>query len=172
SEMEDFSNFSNKYLDFLQIDQKLESGSMSSAVKIIRGGYLDGEQISMFKPYESVWTATGFFLNKEQGQPKKMLHNYLLKWITEFPQTRDTRFYYNTWAWQVDERKKGKDAEDVLNYDRLFKEIRYAHQTGAEIFVLDAGWEVDAGVWKTNKQRFPRGLSPIFDTLKKYNMTL
>src|SRR5699024_1185565 len=84
----------------------------------------------------------------------------------------DTRFYYNTWAWQVKERKKGKDAQDVLNYDRLVKEIRYAHQMGVEVFVLDAGWEVDAGVWKVNKRRFPEGLNPIYDTLEKYNMTL
>lgn len=172
SEIEDFSNYANEYLDFLQIDQKPGSGSISSAVKIIRGGYLDGEQISRSKPYESVWTATGFFLNKDREQPEKLLHNYLRQWITEFPQTRDTRFYYNTWAWQVNERKKGKDVQDVLNYDRLFKEIRYAHQLGMDIFVLDAGWETDAGVWTTNEQRFPKGLGPIYDTLKKYNMTL
>lgn len=172
SEKQEFSNFSNEYLDFLQIDQRFESGTMSSAVKIVRGGYLDGEQITRAKPYESVWTATGFFLKKEPGQPKKLLHSYLLKWITEFPQTRDSRFYYNTWAWQVDERKKGKNVQDVLNYDRLFEEIRYAHQLGAEVFVLDAGWAVDAGIWKPNKHRFPRGLTPIYDTLKKYNMTL
>jgi hypothetical protein len=159
------------HLDFLHIDQELGSGDMSSAVKIIHGGYLDGEEISAAKPYESVWTATGFYSNQEQGQPEKLLHHYLLKWITEFPKTRETKFYYNTWAMQVDARQKGKNTEEVMNYDRLFKEIRYAHQLGVEIFVLDAGWEAKAGLWKPSP-RLTQGLKPVYDTLKKYNMEL
>lgn len=160
-----------KALSFLQIEQGTGDKRMSSAVKIVYGGYIDGEEITSSSPYKSVWTATGFYLNNEQRQPEKLLHNYLLKWITEFPQTRETGFCYNTWAMQQDERKDEKDAVDALNYERLFKEIRYAHQLGIQTFVLDAGWEEKTGVWKPG-QRLNRGLAPIYDTLKKYDMKL
>ncbi len=160
-----------KALSFLQIEQEIGDKSMSSAVEIVRGGYLDGEKISIDKPYKSVWTATGFYSAKEKDEPGKLLHNYLLKWITSFPQTRETRFYYNTWGMQRNEADQGKDLRGVLNYERIFQEIRYAHQMGIEIFVLDDGWEDMMGVWKPNK-RLGKGLKPIRDTLKKYGMTL
>jgi hypothetical protein len=161
----------NEHSSFLQIDQEAGSGIMSSAVKIVYGGYLDGEKIEPSSPYKSIWTATGFYLNKEEGQPEKLLHHYLLNWITEFPQTRETRFCYNTWAMQQNARKQGKGTVDVLSYERLFKEIRYAHQLGVQTFILDAGWEEKAGVWKPGP-RLNRGLTPLYDTLKKYNMKL
>lgn len=160
-----------EHSDFLQIDQEVGHGVMSSAVKIVYGGYLDGEKITPSRPYKSVWTASGFYRNQELGQPAKLLHNYLLKWITEFPQTRETRFCYNTWAMQQDERAKGKTAVNAINYERLFKEIREAHQRGVQTFVLDAGWEENTGLW-TPSHRLNRGLAPIYDTLKKYNMRL
>ena len=172
SQADQFPAFSPPMLDFLHIRQHHTSRSICSAVEIVRGGYLDGERITASQPYETVWVATGFYANKAPDQPQRLLHNYLLKWITEFPHTRETAFYYNTWAWQVAARKKGVDPKDVLNYERVFKEIRSAHQLGVKIFVLDAGWEAGVGVWTPDSGRFPKGLGPIYDTLKHYDMTL
>lgn len=159
-------------LEFLNIEQKIKSGDMSSAVTEVKGGYLDGEMITAEKPYASVWTANGFFKNTEKGQPEKQLHDYLLKWITEYPQSRQPKFCYNTWAMQVDERSHGKKATDVINYPRLYKEIRSAHEMGMNVFVLDAGWEEGAGIWQPSSKRLKKGFSPLLDTLHKYNMKL
>ncbi|TAN16460.1 MAG: hypothetical protein EPN37_08235 [Chitinophagaceae bacterium] len=168
----EYADFSEKKLDFLHINYNIEPGKMSSAVKIIRGGYLEGEKISTSKPYESVWTVTGFSPNKEPGHREQLLHDYLLKWITEFPRTRETKFYYNTWALQVNTRKNDGDSMDIMQYHRIIGEIEYAHQLGVEIFTLDAGWEEMSGVWKPSLNRLPKGLGPIYEELEKYNMTL
>ena len=161
----------NTYLNFLQLHQQVAENSVISGVEIIRGGYLDGELIKAGTPYQSVWTATGFFAREEPDQLRQMMHNYLLKWITEFPQTRKAEFYYNTWGMQRDEQRNGKDLRGVLTYDRIFKEIRNAHDLGADIFVLDDGWEQMQGVWKPN-DRLDRGLKPIYDSLQHYGMTM
>lgn len=158
-------------LDFLHIDQHVATDRATTAVQIMLGGYLDGEKITAASPYESVWTANGFSSASDGGGPEKLLHNYLLKWITAFPKTRETKFYYNTWAMEVEQRNKGKKIDEVMTYDRLFQEIRYAHQMGVEVFVLDAGWEKKAGIWQANA-RFNQGLKPIYDTLRKYHMEL
>ncbi|MGM0530807.1 MAG: alpha-galactosidase [Bacteroidota bacterium] len=160
----------NEKARFLSVFQKSGRNSMQQGVNIERGGYIDGEKIAPDKPYASVWTATGHFFNEQDNQPKTLLHNYMLKWITEWPHTREQEFYYNTWGMQ--RNVPGDQTRSVLTYDRIFQEIRNAAELGAEIFVLDDGWEKEHGIWKPHPERLNKGLKPIYDTLQKYNMKM
>jgi len=160
----------NEKAHFLSVFQKSEQNSMQQAVHIERGGYIDGEQITPDKPYASVWTATGHYFNGQDNQPKTLLHNYMLKWITEWPHTREQEFYYNTWGMQ--RNVPGDQTRSILTYERIYKEIRNAAELGVEIFVLDDGWETEHGVWKPHPERLHKGLGPIRDTLQKYDMKM
>ena len=155
---------------FLSVSQKSGQNSMQQGVCMERGGYIDGERIAPDKPYASVWSATGHFFNEQDNQPKTLLHNYMMKWITEWPHTREQEFYYNTWGMQ--RNMPGNKLRSVLTYKRIFKEIRNAAELGVEIFVLDDGWETRHGIWKPHPERLNKGLKPIRDTLEKYNMKL
>ena len=58
------------------------------SVKIIRGGYLDGEVIDAKHPYSTVWTASGFYEGIDLDRGKAMLRNYLFNQICEKPASR------------------------------------------------------------------------------------
>ena len=159
----------NEKAHFLSVFQKSKPNSMQQGVTIERGGYIEGEKIAPDKPYSSVWTATAHYFNTEDNQPKALLHNYMLKWITEWPHTREQEFYYNTWGMQ---RNMSGDPKSTLTYDRIYKEIRNAAELGVELFVIDCGWGTKHGVWKPHPKRLDEGLTPIRDTLRKYNMKM
>ena len=160
----------NEKARFLSVFQKSARNSMQQGILIERGGYVDGEMITPDKPYASVWTSTAHFFNEDNKQPKTLLYNYMMKWITEWPHTREQEFYYNTWGMQ--RNIPGDQIRSILTYDRIYKEIRNAAELGAEIFVLDDGWEEEHGIWKPHPQRLNKGLKPIYDSLQKYNMKM
>ena len=162
----------NRMLRFLEIRQTYREETLLSTVQAHRGAYLDGEEITASDPYTSVWTATGFFGSEDADQPRRLLHNYLLKWIYQNPVPREPTFYYNTWGMQRWASMQGKPKRGVLTYDRIFEEIRYAAQLGVDLFVLDDGWEAAQGVWRPHPKRLSEGLGPIADSVAAYGMEL
>ena len=68
--------------------------------------------------------------------------------------------------------RKTLSPRDVLrDRDRLLKEIDYAHECGADVFVLDDGWFDWMGDWNVD-YHFDKELKPIRERLYQYDMRL
>lgn len=163
----------NQRLHFLTIEHKQPvAGSVISSVNILRGGYFDGELITRQKPYSSIWTASAFYRNDTENQPREIMHDYMLKWICENQASRKSEFYYNTWGMQREEASQIEDVLGVITYDRMFQEIDNAAELGVDIFVLDAGWENGWGVWKPHSKRLKDGFKPILQRLQEKGLKM
>ncbi len=136
-------------------------------LEILRGGYLDGELITADKPYESVWSASAFFHNK--NDEKQVIHRYLWEQITENPSSRKSHFYYNTWGMQRDNNNK-TGLREIFTEERILEEIGYAAELNVDLFVLDDGWEEMMGVWRPHPVRLPNGLAPLVAEMKRHNI--
>ena len=155
---------------YLGITNQNIGENINVSVDILRGGYLDGEIIGKENPYSTVWTASGFYLGEDVEEGKKMIRHYLLSQINEKKASRKPEFYYNTWGLQREDNRK--PLRGILTYERIFNEIEYASELGADIFVLDDGWENKQGEWFPNKERFANGLEPIKSKLDEYGMKM
>src|SRR5690606_28207421 len=71
----------------------------------------------------------------------------------------------NTWGMQ----RSSADVRGVFTEARIKEEIGYAAELGAELFVLDDGWEVTQGVWKPN-QRLSGGIAPLIAEIESRGM--
>jgi len=138
------------------------------ATELIRGGYFDNEKIPYDSYYETVWNSFSFIGKDEKIEP--VIHNYLFSQITEHPKSRESHFYYNTWAMQRELNKKGHDLREVFTEERILREIDYAAQMNIELFVLDDGWEEALGVWTPHQKRLPNKLTPLVNRMKDHNM--
>jgi len=168
-------NFQSKDEDFkfLGISYVQSDGTVDVSVDVIRGGYLEGEQITIDKPYASVWTASAFYDGTNLEDGKSIIRNYLLNEICENPASRKPEFYYNTWGMQREiSRGKPHLLRGCFTYETIFKEIDRAAQLGVDLFVLDDGWEQTQGIWKPHKDRLPEGLAPIRAKLDEHDMKM
>lgn len=50
--------------------------------------------------------------------------------------------------------------------------LSLASQAGAELFVIDDGWQTHIGDWQPDPVKFPRGLSPVIAQARKLGMKL
>jgi hypothetical protein len=155
---------------FLGIRTQRSEDLVSISVDALRGAYLEGEIIDSEHPYETVWTATAFYDNKDLSDAKEILRNYLFRQICENPVSRKPEFYYNTWGMQRADRSR--PLRGVLTYERIFEEIEYAARLGVDIFVLDDGWEQTQGDWTPHRGRLHDGLGPVKEKLDEYGMKM
>lgn len=155
---------------FLGISTLMSEDLVSISVDALRGAYLEGEKIDAEHPYETVWTATAYYDNKDLDKGKEIIRNYLFNQICENPVSRNPEFYYNTWGMQREDRSR--PLRGILTYERIFEEIEYAAQLGVDIFVLDDGWEQTQGDWTPHKERLPDGLGPIKEKLDEYGIKM
>ncbi len=161
---------SGKDFTFLEIMCQKKEKNIVVSIDAVRGAYLDGEEINSDQPYETVWTASAFYLGDTQEKGKSILRNYLLNQICEHPASRKPEFYYNTWGMQRED--KNKPLRGILTYDRIFREIDRAAQLGVDIFVLDDGWNQAHGDWTPNRERLPQGLGPIKERLDQLGIKM
>ena len=162
----------NQDVPFIGISQILTKAQLDVSVDILKGGYLEGETITLKHPYETVWTASAFYHQGGLDKGKEIIRDYLFNHICEHPASRKPSFYYNTWGMQRDLSMEGKPLRGVFTEERIKQEIRYAAQLGVDLFVLDDGWEQTQGDWTPNKERLKNGLKPLKEELDKYNMTM
>lgn len=155
---------------FLGIATDRTGDFISISVDALRGAYLEGEIIDAEHPYETVWTATGYYGEKNLEKGKGIIRNYLFNQICENQVSRKPEFYYNTWGMQREDRSRS--LRGILTYDRIFQEIEYAAQLGVDIFVLDDGWEQAQGDWTPHKERLPDGLGPVKEKLDEYGIQM
>jgi hypothetical protein len=91
--------------------------------------------------------------------------------VARNPKAYEPLTYYN--AKGAGGRRKNIAPVDILhNEKRLLREIDYAHQIGADVFVLDDGWFDWVGDWKLNPKAFPDGLARVKAKLDGYGMRL
>lgn len=159
--------FEDSSLHFIGLHFLVRDGTLHYHQSILRGGYLDGEHFSNKKPYQTVWSAIGF--SNDEKSSRSLIHNYLWSYITEHSASRKPHYYYNTWGMQRDNRNT-VGLYDIFTEKRILQEIESAAQLGAELFVLDDGWEEKMGEWKPNSKRLPDGLSPLIDAIKGHGM--
>ena len=155
---------------FIGICTQRTEDLVSISVDALRGAYLEGEIIDPDHPYETVWTATAYYDEKDFDKGKEIIRNYLFNQICENPVSRKPEFYYNTWGMQREDRSR--PLRGILTYQRIFEEIEYAAQLGVDIFVLDDGWEQTQGDWTAHKERLPDGLGPIKEKLDEHGIKM
>jgi alpha-galactosidase len=69
-------------------------------------------------------------------------------------------FVYNTWnPFRVD-----------ISESLVVEVARAAAESGVEEFIIDAGWSTNYGDWIIDRKKFPRGLKPVFDSIKALGM--
>jgi hypothetical protein len=91
--------------------------------------------------------------------------------VAREPTVYETVTYYNVKG--AGGRRKNIAPVDVLrNEERLLREIDYAHQIGADVFVLDDGWFDWVGDWNLNPKAFPDSLGRVKTKLGGYGMRL
>lgn len=139
--------------------------------RIQAGAYTDGQPITPDEPLTTGWVTLGFHGEDNAQQGEAMLRDMLRFWITDNPSSRQPLFYYNTWGMQRDESLKGKDVRAVLTEARACEEARFAAELGAELFVLDDGWQEHFGDWTPHPTKFPDGLRPLKRQLDTLGMT-
>ncbi|WP_282780918.1 alpha-galactosidase [Phaeodactylibacter xiamenensis] len=163
-------NFEIKDEDFqfLGIGAVAQAQGIDASVQAMRGAYLDGEPIDARHPYASVWTAHFHHTGPALEDSKALIRDYLLNKICEHPASRKPEFYYNTWGMQ----RASEELRGVLTYENLFREIEHAADLGADIFVLDDGWEEKHGDWTPHRERLSQGLGPIREKLEQHGLKM
>ncbi|RZM30404.1 MAG: hypothetical protein EOO88_00865 [Pedobacter sp.] len=154
---------SDSSLWFIGMETRKLQRKLDFSLKVLRGGYLENEKIDRAHPYETVWSAMAFF--GPATNLRDITHHYLMEQITSHKQARTPRYYYNTWGMQ----RSTPDVRGIFTEARIKEEIGYAADLGADLFVMDDGWEVAQGVWTANS-RLKSGITPLVEAIKKRGM--
>lgn len=148
---------------FIGMETKKLKSKLNLSFKALRGAYLENEQIDHAHPYETVWSVMAFF---DPSTPlRDITHQYLMEQITSHKPARTPHYYYNTWGMQ----RSSADVRGIFTEERIKEEIGYAAELGADLFVMDDGWEVAQGVWTANS-RLKSGITPLVAEIKKRGM--
>ena len=57
-----------------------------------------------------------------------------------------------------------------VNEENILRAARLANRIGAELFVIDDGWQHALGDWFHDPAKFPRGLKPVIDEVRSLGM--
>ena len=95
------------------------------------------------------------------GGASRMLHAYQRKLL--LPQEimkKPMPVIFNSWA------SMGIDVSE----EKIITVAKKAAEVGAELFIIDDGWQASLGDWWADPKKFPRGLKPIIDQVKALGM--
>ena len=136
----------------------------------ITGGYNDFDFYYPLRPGESLTTPPFYagFTSHGFGEASRLLHRFELARILPRSSAAHPRpVLYNSWeatGFAVDEPGQSALAEK-------------AAQIGVERFVMDDGWfgardssRAGLGDWTPNPKKFPNGLKPLIDNVKRLGM--
>jgi alpha-galactosidase len=137
--------------------------------RAVKGNYFAGQAADGFS---SIW----FQLGCEPGNIDalaRVYRDFVLHYLCERPASRRPYVYYNTWNLQERSKYIGrKGTSDPLRTELVLAEIERAHRMGVDVFVIDDGWQSQAGDWAVDGNKFPSGLSPIRAALAERGMRL
>ena len=132
----------------------------------VSGGYNDYDFALELAPGEShrapVFTAG--FTRGGFGEASRILHRYQRKHL--YPKNmRDVEVpvVYNTFASLLPSRER-------VTEENVMALIPRAAEIGAELFIIDEGWQTAIGEWTVHAKKFPRGLKPIIDEVHRRGM--
>jgi len=95
------------------------------------------------------------------GEASRILHRYQrLHLAPPKLANRPMPLLFNSWA------SMGVE----VNEAKILDVARKAAEIGAELFVIDDGWQTALGDWTPDAQKFPRGLKPVVEQVKALGM--
>lgn len=161
------SQFPDRFLEFLLSPDK------STALRAVKGNYLNGQPLDGDHAYESIWLEAGGVAGGDE-QLASAYRTFVLKYISQNLDSRKPYIYYNTWGRQERAKWAGGTYLSTENLATTLKEIEVAHRMGVDVYVLDAGWFSKTGDWQVNTgpNFFPDTLKQVKALLDKYGMRL
>jgi alpha-galactosidase len=159
------SQYPDRFLEF-QLNK-----DMTANLRSVKGNYLNDQVVSPGKPFESLWFEAGG-INKGEEYLAAAYRTFILKYMSENPESRKPYIFYDTWARQEKVKYAGQSYLTTMNLDYTLKEIEVAHAMGIEVYVIDAGWFLKTGDWQVSTTLFPDTLKQITDKLASYGMKL
>jgi alpha-galactosidase len=141
-------------------------------LRAVKGSYWRGLTVDREHPYDTVWMQAGLVAG-DLDRTAEAYRAFVRGDLSQNPQTRAPRVYYNTWNYQERNRWwNGKSYLDSMNANRMLAEIDVAARMGIETFELDTGWYEKTGDWAVSRARFPEGLAPLKAELDEQGMKL
>ncbi len=141
-------------------------------LRAVKGSYWRGLTVDPEHPYDTTWMQAGLVAG-DLDRTAEAYRAFVRDELSQNPETRAPRVYYNTWNYQERNRFwNGKRYLDSMNAERLLAEIDVAARMGIETFELDAGWFEKTGDWAVSRARFPEGLGPLKAKLDEHGMKL
>ena len=130
----------------------------------VSGGYNDYDFTLELAPHESHRTPvfTAGFTRGGFGEASRLIHRYQKKYLYP-PNMRDiiVPTVYNTYA---------SIHGDRVTEQSVMALIPPAAQIGAELFIIDEGWQTAIGEWTVDQKKFPKGLKPVIDEVHRNGM--
>jgi alpha-galactosidase len=141
-------------------------------LRAVKGSYWRGLTVDREHPYDTVWMQAGLVAG-DLDRRAEAYRAFVRGELSQNPETRAPRVYYNTWNLQERDRWwNGRRYLDSMNAERMLAEIDVAVRMGIETFELDAGWQEKPGDWAASRVRFPDGLGPLKAKLDAHGMKL
>lgn len=99
--------------------------------------------------------------NKGFGGASRMLHRYQRYHLAPSKlSAKPMPMLFNSWG----------SMETDVSEEKIMAVARKAAEIGAELFVIDDGWQESLGDWTPDLKKFPRGLKPIIEQVKALGM--
>ncbi len=130
----------------------------------VSGGYNDYDFTLKLTPGESHVTPvfTAGFTKGGLGEASRMIHRYQRKYLyPEHMLNVEVPIVYNTY---------GSIRKERVTEENVMALIPLAAGIGVEMFIIDAGWQTAIGEWTVHPAKFPRGLKPIIDEVRRHGM--
>ena len=134
----------------------------------VSGGYNDYDFTLELAPGQSRTTPvfTAGFTTGGFGEASRLLHRYQRKYLyPENMRNVEVPIVFNTIS-----LNRGSYKREYVTEKNVLALVPFAAQIGAELFIIDAGWQTAIGEWTANKEKFPRGLKPIIDEVHRRGM--
>ncbi len=98
------------------------------------------------------------------------MHAHVRKSV--LPKRPEDRSYLIQYAVPGDQGYLSERFGDPAGYteESVLRNVEIASAIGSELFIMDAGWWENQGDWEPSKNRFPRGLDPIVETIHAKGM--
>lgn len=129
----------------------------------VTGGIHDFDNRLRLKPGESFttplfsggWSPAGF------SGASRVLHRYQMRHVLPpVIASRPMPVIFNSWGC----------INVHVNEENILRAAKLASRIGAELFVIDDGWQHALGDWFPDPVKFPNGLKPVIETVRSLGM--
>ena len=132
------------------------------SLKSVKGNYLNDQMVSPEKPFESLWFEIGG-VNKGEEYLAAAYRTFILKYMSENPESRKPYIFYNTWGRQEKVKWSRQTYLTTMNLNYTLKEIETAELWELKLYLikcrlvsenrrLDGEYNLIPGYPQTNNQ--------------------